>query len=97
MTLDPALVTALAAVLAACLGWWRESRKDRSIERRSDMDVVLNGYQLLLKDQDAMRVTTKEEVATAMARALDCEEREQALNDRVGLLERAVRRLGGAI
>lgn len=80
----------LAAIVAG-LGWWRESKKDRSEGKRSDLDIVLGGLQDLLKDERVARDRTKAELGEAMKRALDCENREKMLSIRVSALEAAMR------
>lgn len=97
---DPvALIVAVTGFVGAAvgfLGWYRERQKDRSTERRSDLDIVLSAYQELVNDEAGARDRTKKELGEAMKRALDCEERERILREEVDALDTRVRLLEGA-
>lgn len=95
--LDWTAIPGFAAALIAGLGWWNERRKDRKAERRSDLDILLGGFERLLNTTDKHRTKAEQELAETFARARDCEEREKALDQRVFLLERELRRLGGNV
>lgn len=97
MEVTPELIVAVTGLAGAAFGWYRSARKDRKDEHRSDLDVVLSAYQQLLQDESSTRDRTKKELEAAMLRALDCEEREKALSDRVELLEVEIRKLGGNV
>lgn len=81
----------------AGLGWWRETRKDKTSEHRADMDIVLSGFQGLLDRTDKLATRQEEDLAKAIERALGCEEREGELRDEVKALRREVAALRGAI
>lgn len=93
MDITPGFIVAASGALIALLGWWREWRKDKRTEHRSDLDIVLSAYQQLLRDEASGRDRTKAELEEAMRRALDCEEREKALSDRVDLLDEEIKKL----
>lgn len=102
---DLVAIAALLGAIVGFLGWWRETRKDKSQEqrderqdRRSDLDVVLTAYQELVNDEAEGRNRTKAELAETLKRAIECEEREKGhlklienLQVRVAALEGAIR------
>lgn len=103
----PGFVALVAIVPTAVIGYFQLRRTARHDEqakqgaassaRRDDLDILLGGYEQLLRDKERFQAFTKKELEEAIQRALECEEHEEALKDRVDLLEREVRRLGGNV